>query len=415
MNEEQLRNEVEFLRQETDRLRKERDLARKEREDAAQAEESESSIRLKLLSESLSREVKERFVESLKSALWVGTLLLGVATAGGFWKLSDIVTARVDEKIKEKEQDVAQIRQQIIKSVVDFESQAKKSLEEIERLKLKVMQESEQATGEIREAKARVLAFEISSQSSTVTVAAAVPEGSRVAAWFGAVTGTTVAVAGSQADGVSYDDPTTQSGAFSRRFQQALQDARADSNQDGQVSVAEAVAFTRNRLKQDNFDQSPTVAGQASEIALFSTSNTLQGTEKYKVVHAVVVGVNKYRQAGADLLGAVNDAKGFMRLLENKDRTLFGASNIAALLDEQATTTKIKSAIDALREKATKDDLVVFYFSGHITSVGKGKHISKIIFPTDGDIQKGNYIKVSDIIESIGKVGAKNALVVVDG
>ena len=415
MNEEQLRSEVEFLRQECDRFRKERDLARKDREDATQAEESESSIRLKLLSESLSREVKERFVGSLKSVLWVATLLIGVATAGGLWKLSDIVTARVDEKIKEKEQDVALLRQQIIKSVVDFERQAKKSLDDIETLKIQVARESEQATGEIKQAKARILAFEISSEGGTVTVAASAPEGSGVAAWFGAVAGTTAAVAGSQADGVGYDDPKTKSGAFSWRFQQALQDANADTNGDGQVSVAEAVTFTRNRLKQDGFDQSPTVAGQTSKIALFSTTKALKGTEKYKVVHGVVVGINKYRQTGADLRGAVNDARGFIRLLESKDRTLFDASSVSTLLDEQATTTNIKSAIDALRGKATKDDLVVFYFSGHITSVGKGKNISKIIFPTDGDIQKGSYIRISDIVESMSKVGAKNALVVVDG
>lgn len=416
MEEEQLRSEVEFLRQECDRLRKERDVARREREEAAQTEESASSIRLKLLSESLSKEVRERFIGSLKNALWVATLLLGIATAGGLWKLSDMVAARVDEKIKEKEQDVAQIRQQIIKSVVDFERQAKKSLDDIETLKSQVARESAQATGEIRQAKARVLALEApSAADSRATGAAAVSEGSGAAAWFGAVTGTTAAVAGSQADRPGFDDGNKKAGAFSLRFQQALQDPGADTDQDGQVSIAEAVTFTRNRLKQDNFDQSPTVAGQASEIALFSTTTAAAGSEKYKVVHAVVVGVNRYRQVGVGLLGAVNDAEGFIRLLQSKDRGLFGTSVIKDLVDEQATAANIKDAINELRGRATKDDLVVFYFSGHTTSVDKGKSIAKVIFPTDGDMQKGNYIQISDIVESMSRVGAKNALVVVDG
>lgn len=415
MNEEQLRSEVEFLRQECDRLRKERDFARKEREDAVQAEESDSCIRLKLLAESLSREIKEQFIGNLKSVLWVATILIGIATAGGLWKLSDIVAARVDEKIKEKEQDVAQIRQQIIKSVVDFERQAKKSLDDIETLKIQVARESEQATGEIRQAKARILAFKISSEGGSVTVAPAVPEGSGVAVWFGAVTGTTVAVAGSQANRPGFEDLKAKAGYFSLRFQQALKDSRADTNQDGQVSIAEAVTFARNRMKKDGHDQSPTVAGQASEIALFSTTESLPRTEKYKVVHAVVVGINKYRQTTSDLLGAVNDAQGFIRLLESRDRALFHASSISSLLDEDATTTNIRSAIEELHRKATKDDLVVFYYSGHVTAVGKGKNISKVFFPNDGDFQKGKYIRISDIIQSITKVGAKNALVVVDG
>lgn len=222
-------SELEFLRAECERLRKERDVARKERQDAETVLESEFSARLKLLAESLSREIRERFLGSIKNALWAATLLIGIATAGGLWKLSDIVTARVDEKIKEKEQDVAQIRQQIIKSVVDFERQAQKSLEDIEKLRLRVTKESDQATGEIRQAKARILSLEISSQGERVTVSAAAPEGSGIAAWFGNVSGGVVAVAGSQADKFGYEDALGRSGAFSLRFQRALQDPSAGS------------------------------------------------------------------------------------------------------------------------------------------------------------------------------------------
>lgn len=154
MPEQSSESELEFLRVECERLRKERDLARKERQESEALVESESSVRLKLLAESLSKEIQDRFLGNLKNALWAATLLLGIATAGGLWRLSDIVTARVDDKIKEKEQDVAQIRQQIIKSVVDFEREAQKSLEAIEKLKTQVARESDQATGEIQQAKA---------------------------------------------------------------------------------------------------------------------------------------------------------------------------------------------------------------------------------------------------------------------
>jgi hypothetical protein len=236
-----------------------------------------------------------------------------------------------------------------------------------------------------------------------------------VAIWFGAVTGGIAAVAGSQADKSGSDDGTTESGAFSFRFQRALQDPRADVNQDGQITVAEAAIFTKNALIRDGFDQVPTVAGQAAEISLFSTHKPKPGTEKYRTVYAVVVGINNYRQEGANLRGPVNDAKGFTKLLGSKELALFGTSNVTTLIDEQATAINIERAIDVLRQKATKDDLVVFFFSGHITTVGKEPDVSKVIFPTDGDVQKGHYLKISDIVESIKKVGAKNALVVVDG
>lgn len=412
---ESAESELELLRVECERLRKERDLARKERQDAEAVIESESSARLRLLAESLSREIRERFLGSLKNALWAATLLLGIATAGGLWKLSDIVTARVDEKIKEKEQDVAQIRQQIIKSVVDFERQAQKSLEDIEKLRTQVAKESDQATGEIRQAKARILSLEISSQGNKVTVSAAAPEGSGIAAWFGSVSGSVTAVAGSQADKYGYEDAKTQSGAFSLRFQRALQDPSADTNQDGLISVAEAAAFARITLKRDGFDQSPTVAGNASDVSLFASGKSKSAPERYKTVFAVVVGINKYKQQGANLRGAVNDAKGFVNLMERKEARLFAKSNVVLLTDEQATSEGIKNAISALRNKATKDDLVVFYFSGHVATVGKDQDVRKVMYPTDGDFEKGGYLKISEVVESIRAVGAKNALVVVDG
>jgi hypothetical protein len=415
MGEHDVESELKFLRDECERLRRERDLVRKERQDADASRESESSVRLKLLAESLSREVKDRFLGSIRNALWVATLLIGIATAGGLWKLSDIVTARVDDKIKEKEQDVAQIRQQIIKSVVDFERQAQKSLEDIDRLRMQVAKESDQAAGEIRQAKARVLSLEISPQGEKVTVSAAAPPGSGISAWFGNITGGVVGVAGSQADKFGFEDQKTQSGAFSLRFQRALQDLGADTNQDGRISIAEAAISTRTALKRDSFDQEPTVAGPAGDVALFSTGKPKPGDEKYRTVHAVVVGINKYKEGGANLRGAVNDARGFVRLLENKERGLFGTSSVAVLIDEQATTEGINNAITALRAKVSKDDLVVFYFSGHVAAVGKVKDVAKVMYPTDGDFQKGGYLRISEVVDRLNALGAKHALVIVDG
>ena len=136
--------------------------------------------------------------------------------------------------------------------------------------------------------------------------------------------------------------------------------------------------------------------------------------EKYKTVFAVVVGINEYRQQAANLRGAVNDARGFVNLMERKGLALFADSSIEILLDEQATTKNIRHAISALRKKATKDDLVVFYFSGHVATVGKDRDVQKVMYPTDGDFEKDGYIRISEVVESMSAAGAKSALVVVD-
>ncbi len=412
--------ELNYLRKEGDRLRRERDLARKDRDDYQVLFENESSVKLKFLAETLSRDIKERFLGSLKNSLWAATLLIGIATAGGLWKLSDIVTARVDEKIKEKEQDVAEVRQQIIKSVVDFERQARSSLDAIDKLKAQVAKESEQATGEIRQAKARMLSLTVSSEGDKVTVSASTTEGSSSQVWFGNVTGGVAAVAGSQADAFGYDDPRTHSGAFSFRFQKALQDPAADSNQDGQVSVAEAAKMAGDALERDGFAQAPTVAGNVNDIALFCRSKSGCGPKKYQTVFAVVVGVNKYRDDQAmSLEGAVNDAKGFVTLLKPQERQTFAKANVEILTDERATIGAINEAIAALHGKATDKDLVLFFFSGHVASIGQDKAsdkiVNKVIFPTDGQFEKGKYLKVKDVVKAMSESGAKSGLVIVDG
>ena len=237
-----------------------------------------------------------------------------------------------------------------------------------------------------------------------MTLSAVAPEGSGSSAWFGMITDRMVAVAGSQADKYGFDDPKTKSGAFSFRFQHALKDVTADTNEDGQISIAEAVAFTRTALKRDKFDQTPTVAGQADDVALFSTSNPIPGSEKYKTVHAVIVGINKYKQVFASIQGAVNDAKRFVKLLNSKERGLFGVSSINLLTDEQATTASINNAIAALRSKVTKDDLVVFYFAGIVAAVGKGDDIAKVIYPTDANFENGGYLRISEIVEKVNSL-----------
>lgn len=256
----------------------------------------------------------------------------------------------------------------------------------------------------------------MSSDGNRVAVSAAASEGSGISAWFGSVGGSVAAVAGSQANQYGFDDGKNKSGAFSFRFQHALQDPLADTNQDGQISIAEAVTFTRNTLTRDGFHQSPTVAGVANDIALFSSSKSKPLPEKYQTVFAVVIGINEYRQQSANsLLGAVNDARGFVKLMERKELQLFGESSIELLTDEKATTEGIKRAIAELRKKVTKDDLVVFYFSGHVATIGKDQELTKVMYPTDGDFEKGGYLRISEIVENISAIGAKNALVVVDG
>ena len=82
---------------------------------------------------------------------------------------------------------------------------------------------------------------------------------------------------------------------------------------------------------------------------------------------ALVVGVGKYRSEKVNgLLGPPNDARRVYDLLTGKNGYGFPKENVCLLLDEDATTARFKEVFEkALVERATENDVVVFYFAGH--------------------------------------------------
>jgi|GEM_PF-512168 len=87
---------------------------------------------------------------------------------------------------------------------------------------------------------------------------------------------------------------------------------------------------------------------------------------------ALLVGINAYedqvvlekRVIFPRLRGCVNDAQKVKQYLENE--TAFGTKNITLLTDQKATKAEVVKAFLALG-KAKKDDVVLFYYSGHGT------------------------------------------------
>lgn len=83
---------------------------------------------------------------------------------------------------------------------------------------------------------------------------------------------------------------------------------------------------------------------------------------------AVVVGISKYFFGGRGippLRFAHNDAKAFMDFLYSPQGGSFDPAFTRILINEDATSRNIRSALFTFLKKAKKDDLVVIYFAGH--------------------------------------------------
>jgi hypothetical protein len=118
-----------------DQLRKERDAYRDELEVIRAKRDETISAQLRLLSFDLSKGVQNEFYSLLKWAGGVVAIALTLATAGGFFTFSNMITAAVDkevkDKVKEKDEDIKSLRTTMINNIADFRAESNKALAEI--------------------------------------------------------------------------------------------------------------------------------------------------------------------------------------------------------------------------------------------------------------------------------------------
>lgn len=106
---------------------------------------------------------------------------------------------------------------------------------------------------------------------------------------------------------------------------------------------------------------------------------------------ALLIGINRYRMAGADLRGCVNDVRNMAAVLGEVYG--FPRKHVTTLLDFAATTTAMRSAIAALVKGAKRGDVLLLHYSGHGSNVpdkngDEADRRDEILCPTDLDWKK---------------------------
>jgi hypothetical protein len=146
----------------------------------------------------------------------------------------------------------------------------------------------------------------------------------------------------------------------------------------------------------DFAEQIPLECGE-NEILIHAVNSNGVSSQKTLSVHhvetrknvwAVVIGIDAYRNIPS-LKYAVNDAKAFYEYLVK--RSQIPAENVTLLLDREASLNRLRSALGThLKNKASKDDMVIIYFAGHgatETDVRSpdGDGLEKYLLPYDAD------------------------------
>jgi hypothetical protein len=419
--EEDLKQEIAYLSSECDRLRSQRDACKDEVDNYRSEIYDTVSAQLQLLSKRLSEEIREGFLSTIKRIGWILGVVAVVATAGGFLTISDLISGRIDEAVNERETDIARLREGVIQAVVDFKLEAAQALEDIALQKAKVAEHAGQARLEIT---SRVSAFSIGVGSPpSLQVRATAEAGASGAVWFGELSARLIGIAGSGSDQYGYEKSVggEMRGAFSYYFIRYLADPLIDANNDGQISLAEAVMASGTALSAENFKQTPVIVGEGQSVSLFSVAPLREADRPQRTLRVVLIGINEYATAGSNLRGPVNDVKAFRNLLSDRSRLIAKNVQIRVLTDGEATLTGIKAAVEWLMTSDSADDISILYYSGHVSTIRNPDPAGekdartnrvKVLLPHDGDWKANRFLRVPQLARSLSKSKGQVVLVI---
>ncbi len=415
---------IELLLRENQRLRQERDLYKADLDQQSDY----LNAKLKALSSDLTNKAEEDFYGLVNRSLLVLGIAIAVATLGGFWKLSDIITARIDQKMKDKEDSFRHISQRLFDELTTLKIKIAQKQVELDDLG-QVMQaalesftsQTVQTTQRVQEASDKAIAvceskqLEVSSLSSNQLVAT-----NLTAAELGSPTTykegdippsvTQVYPAGLDQSATEIYRDHAYYGAFAYFFARALRDPLSDTNKDGIVSLKEAVISASNALSSESIPQSPDVYGPESGYPLYVLDEAVVKNAPKGRILALLVGIDHYLSDDVRRLkGAANDVALIHEVLldEHVPRTELLCH---VLIGKEATRDRIIEEIEWLVNTSEASDTVLFFFSGHTTirkvpgDVNQGRRGRRFLLPCDVRYDLSNAVLEQSILERLDKV-----------
>lgn len=133
---------------------------------------------------------------------------------------------------------------------------------------------------------------------------------------------------------------------------------------------------------------------------------------------AVVVGVSDYSDAGIrSLRHADDDARAFYDFLVSERAGLggFDQENVQLLLNEEATSSNIRTALSTFLMEATERDVVILYFAGHgAPDPYRPSEHYLLSYDTNIDSLAGTALPMSEVSEAVSRIRARDVIVITD-
>ncbi|WFF97502.1 caspase family protein [Aeromonas caviae] len=132
--------------------------------------------------------------------------------------------------------------------------------------------------------------------------------------------------------------------------------------------------------------------------------------------HALVIAVASYPKVSPLPASVINDGCDMHATLTSPAHCGFNTTNVALLVDSNATLSAIRRELEALVQRAKPDDTVVIFFSGHGARLGDAADAASALIPFDCDPDNfsGSILPEAEFSSVLHRIQAKRIVVFID-
>ncbi|MBU2913846.1 caspase family protein [Reichenbachiella agariperforans] len=165
-------------------------------------------------------------------------------------------------------------------------------------------------------------------------------------------------------------------------------------------NVLSVSAFSEERIESSVVEQEVYYEGETEKITC----------------HVVTIGINTYKNPILNLNYAKEDAEGFQDLIKKKGKELYDELVYYPLYDEEASKENILSLLDQVADRAKPEDVLLFYYAGHGSTVEGDFYFipTENVRLYDQKKLKSHAIYAGEIQQKLANIAALKQMVVLD-
>ena len=338
---------------------------------------------VELLAEQVLSQARTTVFKELRVAAVGVAFVLSVLGISTWWSIDDKVksqvTTAVSESLKDRQDEIQKGQNDLFmklgglqQNTVAIGAQAQTTHDLLDQAKkdtLALQAESKKALLEVKHELDVVRSESEQAQKYLITIRSG-PETDRasdsaeVRLYFDTLPGNIFAIAGSSKIGLAADQ--SDGGVFTTAFVRAMSEA-PDKNDDGMLSLSELGIACKRYM---GVRQKPVFGGR--DFPLLAVKGVAAKKSANRKLRALVIGLNAldpkaYDGYKSSLTGPEQDVDHIKKVLEDKERLLVSDASVTTLEAKEATRDHILQQISLIAEQASKNDVVVCFFSGHGT------------------------------------------------